>query len=59
MADFRYRGLDITDDWPAASKIKGAVRPDIERYFAHLPSGDLIWSHTQREMRDLLRQEVG
>ena len=62
MSDFRYRGFVVTDEWPTASRIKGATKPSTERYLTF--SGDArIWSNTQAEMRDcinqLLQAEVG
>ena len=62
MSDFRYRGFEVTDEWPTASRIKGATKPSTERYLTF--SGDTrIWAFTQREMRDrinqLLKAEVG
>ena len=62
MSDFRYRGFVVTDEWPTASRIKGATKSSTERYLTF--SGDArIWSNTQAEMRDcinqLLQAEVG
>lgn len=55
MADFRYRGLDVIDDWPTASRVKGATKPSIERYFTFFTEDRCIWSNTQQEMRDRIK----
>ena len=52
MADFRYRGFEVNDDWPTASRVKGATKPSIERYFTSFGEDRCIWSNTQQEMRD-------
>ena len=62
MSDFRFRGFEVTDEWPTASRIKGATKPSTERYLTF--SGEKrIWAFTQREMRacinQLLQAEVG
>ena len=54
MADFNYLGCRVIDDWPTASRIKGACKPSTERYFTFNGEDRLIWAHTQREMRKLL-----
>ena len=59
VADFRYRGLDVIDDWSFASTVKGATRPSTERYFVVLDDGQRLWAFTQREMRDRIAAEVG
>ena len=58
MADFRYRGLDVIDDWSVASTVKGASHPKTERYFTVLEDGQRLWAFTQREMRDRIAAEV-
>ena len=52
MADFNYRGCWVTDDWPTASRVKGAIKPSTERYFTFYGEDGCIWANTQREMKE-------
>lgn len=52
MADFKYRGFQVVDDWPTASRVKGATKPSLERYFTFYGEDGCIWANTQQEMRE-------
>lgn len=56
MADFQYKGFLVTDDWPTASRVKGAVKPKVERYFTFFGEDGCIWADTQKEMRERINE---
>ena len=58
MSDFVYRGHQVTDDWPTASRVNGATKPDTERYFTHLDGDRCVWANTQQEMREVIRTHL-
>ena len=64
MADFTYRGVLISDAWPAGAKYAGSQtrfmarrREDgSQRWEVPLPSGGVAYAFTQREARALVAQ---
>jgi hypothetical protein len=57
VSDFVYLGYQVTDDLPIGARMPGATKPQIERYFTHRLDGSLMWSNTQEEMRNLIRED--
>jgi hypothetical protein len=52
--DHTYRGVDIVDTWPTATKMPGAIRPgDRERYMAVLSDAPrlAVYGGSLREIR--------
>jgi len=62
MTDFIYRGVPVTDNWPAASLQTGANRPSYERWTATFNDLTQLHGNTQKEIRGSVTahlQEVG
>lgn len=64
--DFTYRGVDVTDEWPAGARLAGSVtrqqarRGDdgSERYRAELPTGEVLVAHSQAAIRQQIRDAL-
>lgn len=58
MPDFTYLGYQVHDDWPTASRVKGATKPSTERYFTHRKDDSVMWANTQSEMKQFIRDDL-
>ena len=51
MPDFTYKGVLVSENWPAAARLKGASRPTYERWTATFDDLTTLNATSQREIR--------
>lgn len=64
--NFVYRGIEVTDEWPAGARFPGSVtrqqslrqEPGTERYTAELPTGEVLVARSQQSIRNQIREAL-
>ena len=54
MTEFTYRGVLVTENWPAASLQQGAARPSYERWTATFDDLTTLHGNTQKEIKNAI-----
>ena len=54
MTDFKYKGVLITENWPASARMRGAARPSYERWTATFNDLTTLNANSKREIKAVI-----